>query len=68
MDYYDYQTVATEARIPEAKLAELVRLVQAEYPHDPMMCELHILRACLAIRDGRITMDEALAKRPPIAA
>lgn len=68
MDYYDYQSVATEAGIPAAKLAELVRLVQAEYPHDPMMCELHILRACLAIREGRITVDEALAKQPAVVA
>ena len=68
MDYYDYQTVADEAGIPADKMAELVRLVQADYPHDPMMCELHILRACLAIRDGRITLAEALANPPTVAA
>jgi hypothetical protein len=67
MDYYDYQSVADEAGIPADKLAELVRLVHAEYPHDPMMCELHILRACLAIRDHRITLEEALAKPPAVA-
>ena len=68
MEYFDYQTVATEAGIPADKLAELVRCIQAEFPHDPMMCELHILRACLAIRDGRITLTEALADLPALAA
>ena len=68
MEYFDYQSIATAAKIPAPKLAELVRLVQAEFPHDPMMCELHILRACLAIRDGHITLDEALSAPPAVAA
>jgi hypothetical protein len=68
MDYYDYQSVANEGGIPADKLADLVRLVKAEFPHDPMMCELHILRACLAIRDGRISLAEALASPPAVAA
>ena len=60
MKYFDYESVAREAKIPEEKLRKLVNLVRQEFPHDPMMAELHTLRACLAIRDGHIQIDDAL--------
>lgn len=43
MDYFDYQTVATEARIPADKLEELRRIIRCEFPRDDMMYELHLL-------------------------
>ena len=64
MKYFDYQSVAREAKIPEAKLRKLVRLTRQEFPHDPMMAELHALRACLAIRDGHSKIDDALKTQP----
>jgi hypothetical protein len=60
MKYFDYESVAREAKIPEEKLRKLFNLVRQEFPHDPMMAELHALRACLAIRDGHIQIDDAL--------
>ena len=60
MKYFDYDSVAREAKIPEEKLRKLVDLIRQEFPKDPMMAELHALRACLAIRDGHIQIDEAL--------
>lgn len=60
MRYFDYQSVAREAKIPEQKLRKLVDLIGKEFPNDPMMAELHALRACLAIRDGHIEIDDAL--------
>ena len=60
MKYFDYETVAHEAKIPEDKLRKLVKLARQEFPNDPMMAELHALRACLAIRDGHIQIDDAL--------
>jgi hypothetical protein len=63
MKYFDYESVAREAKIPEKKLRELVNLVRQEFPYDPMMAELHALRACLAIRDGYIDIDDALKNR-----
>jgi hypothetical protein len=60
MKYFDYESVAREAEIPAEKLRKLVKRVREEFPHDPMMCELHVLRACLAIRDGHIRLDDAL--------
>ena len=44
MKYFDYGSVAREAKIPEEKLRKLVKLVRQEFPHDPMMAELHALR------------------------
>jgi mRNA-degrading endonuclease YafQ of YafQ-DinJ toxin-antitoxin module len=60
MRYFDYKFVAREAKIPEKKLRKLVKLTRKEFPHDQMMAELHALRACLAIRDGHIKIDDAL--------
>jgi mRNA-degrading endonuclease YafQ of YafQ-DinJ toxin-antitoxin module len=63
MKYFDYESVAREAKIPEEKLRKLVNLVRQEFPHDPMMAELHALRACLAVREGHIKIDDALKNR-----
>ena len=60
VDYFDYKRVAREAGIPDDKLALLSAVIEAEFPHDPMMFELHMLRACRAIRDGYVTIDHAL--------
>ena len=60
MKYFDYESVAREAKICQEKLRKLVDLIRQEFPKDPMMAELHALRACLAIRDGHIQIDDAL--------
>ena len=54
MKYFDYQSVAREAKIPEPKLRKLVELIAKEFPNDPMMADLHALRACQAIRDEHV--------------
>jgi hypothetical protein len=58
--YFDYENVALDANIPPQKLEELRQLVRQEFPRDEMMYELHLLRACMAIRDGVLTLDQAL--------
>jgi hypothetical protein len=65
MRYFDYGTVASEAAIPRDKLEQLRQLTRREFPRDGMMCELHLLRACMAIRDGVATLEEAL--KPELA-
>ncbi len=60
MHYFDYQSVATEARIPPDKLEELARMIRSEFPKDEMMYELHLLRACLAVRDGFVSLEDVL--------
>ncbi|MDO8943018.1 MAG: hypothetical protein Q7U75_07520, partial [Desulfobacterales bacterium] len=54
--------VANQANIPPDKLARLVQRLLDETPNDPMLAELHILRACLAIKEGHLTLEEALAE------
>jgi hypothetical protein len=61
MDYFDYENAAREAGISEDRLVRIVATMKREFPHDPMMCELHVLRACMAVRDGQITADQVLA-------
>jgi len=60
MQYFDYQRVAKEARIPAGKLALICAMFRRDYPRDDMLYELHVLRACMAIRDGNATLDEIL--------
>jgi len=58
MQYFDYETVARESGISETDLEIIKEAMRAEYPADDMMWELHILRACTAVRDGHVTIDD----------
>ena len=59
MRYFDYHSVVREPRFPSKKLRKLVDLIGKDFPNDPMPAELRMLRACLAIRDGHIQIDDA---------
>lgn len=63
MRYFDFESVARAAHIPPEQLQQLCALIREEFPHDDMMYELHVLRACTAIRDGRVPLEQAL--HPP---
>jgi mRNA-degrading endonuclease YafQ of YafQ-DinJ toxin-antitoxin module len=63
MKYFDFKSVAREAKIPEQKLRKLIDLIRKEFPNDPMMAELRALRACQAIRDGHVQIDEAIRQQ-----
>jgi len=58
MNYFDYESAAREADLTEDQLAAVKEAVREEFPTDDMMWELHILRACLAIRDGHATLED----------
>ncbi len=60
MKYFDYESVARAAKTLPAKLEKLVQSARAEFPNDDLMCELHVLRACMAIRDGHVDIDSAI--------
>ena len=64
MHYFDYEKTAREAHIPLEKLNELSRIIRQEFPRDEMMYELHLLRACMAIKAGVLTLEEALRPEP----
>ena len=60
MRYFDYEKTAKKAGIPSDKLEALRQIVRQEFPHDDMMYELHLLRACRAIQQGHVTIDQAI--------
>jgi len=62
--YFDCEKVAREAHIPPEKLDELGLVIRQDFPRDEMMYELHLLRACMAIREGVLTLEEALRPEP----
>lgn len=64
MRYFDFEKVALEANIPPDKLDKLRHLIRREFPKDEMMYELHLLRACTAIKNGILTPEEALRPEP----
>jgi hypothetical protein len=68
MRYFDYEKAGREAGIPADKLSQLAELCRREEPNDPMLAELHTMRACMAINNGRITIEEALAEAQKLAA
>ncbi|MDO8589287.1 MAG: hypothetical protein Q7T82_19870 [Armatimonadota bacterium] len=61
-DYFDYESVAREAGISPQDLAAICENMRLEFPTDDMMWELHVLRACMAIRDGHLTVQQAKRK------
>jgi hypothetical protein len=69
--YFDYLTPAKAAGITDEQLRIIKQMFRSDYPGDDMLYELHILRACNAIRDGFVTIQQVLAEardRPASAA
>lgn len=60
MRFFDCEKIAREAKISPDKLEKLRRLIRQEFPRDEMMYELHLLRACMAIKNGILTVEQAL--------
>ena len=64
MRYFNYRKVAREAGIPSDKLGTLCGTIREEFPTDDMMYELHVLRACMAVRDGYAKVEDILPAEP----
>ena len=45
IEYFDYQKVAKEMKVPDSILKKIEKEVKEEFPEDKMMYELHVLRA-----------------------
>lgn len=58
--YFDYRQAASEAGIAPDQLLEIERLFRMDYPADDMLYELHVLRACMAVRDRMASLDAIL--------
>ena len=60
MRYFDYEKVAREAGVTADQLSEICQSIRREFPNDDMMYELHVLRACMAVRDGHVSLEDVL--------
>jgi hypothetical protein len=60
MEYFDYESIAREAQLSAEQLRHICKAVRRDYPDDQMLFELHVLRACSAIRDGRATYEQVV--------
>ena len=58
MRYFDYEKEAAEVGLSAQDIEMLCRLIRQEFPTDEMMYELHVLRACMAIKDGFWTISD----------
>lgn len=45
IEYFDYQRLAKEKKMPVRVLRKIITEVRHEFPKDKMMFELHMLRA-----------------------
>ncbi len=68
MGYFDYEKAARAARIPVEKMEELRRIVRVEFPKDEMMYELHLLRVCMAVQKGLVSVEDAINPKPTLSA
>jgi hypothetical protein len=64
MEYFDYESAARDANLTRQQLDALREMVRRDFPNDPMLFELHMLRACRAIRDGHVTLEQILNPAP----
>ena len=60
MHYFNFENVAKEAKIPKNGFEDLAKAVRAEFPRDEMMYELHLLRVCMSIQQGHVSLEEAI--------
>ena len=44
-------------------MRKLMKILSAEFPKDTLMRELHVLRACMAVRDGHVHIDDILKNK-----
>ena len=58
--YLSYRQPATEAGINAEQLAMIEKMFRMDYPDDDMLFELHMLRVCQAVKDGRASLDVIL--------
>jgi hypothetical protein len=68
MDCFDYEAAAREAGLSDQELRQVCVLVRDEFPHDDMLFELHVMRICLAIKEGRTSVARIVGHESALAA
>ena len=64
MRYFDYESVAKEAGISREKLDLISEMLRREFPNDDVLYELHVLRACNSVKEGRTTLEQLIGPVP----
>ncbi len=67
-EYFEYRDTAVSAGLTPVQLAAIIQLYEKDYPGDLMLRELHILRACNALAQGRTTLERLLHHSGDLAA
>jgi hypothetical protein len=62
MKMFDLEKIKRESGLSTAELARLEEQIRREFEGDEMMFELHLIRAIKAIKEGRVSLEEALLK------
>jgi hypothetical protein len=50
-----------------AHLARLCKMIRKDSPADDMIYELHVLRACMPVRNGYARIEDILPAKPVVA-
>ncbi len=61
-EYFDYVNAAREAGISDDQLRLIEQMFRADYPTDDMLFELHVLRVCHSVKEGRSDLQRVLAE------
>jgi hypothetical protein len=62
---YDLERIKRESGLPPDVLARLEAKVKEEFHDDAMMFELHFIRVLTAIKQGMLSVEQALADQVP---
>jgi hypothetical protein len=65
---FDYEAAAREAGLSDHELRAICGVVRDDFPRDDMLFELHVMRICLAIKEGRTTVARVLGHESALAA
>lgn len=62
MGIFNLEETKRESGLSAPKLAQLEERVRREFEGDEMMFDLHLVRALKALKEGWVTLEEALAE------
>ena len=57
--YFDWENMAQELGLPDESVARIVEDARREFPDDPMMCELHIIRGLRSAHEASRGVEAA---------
>ena len=61
MGIFNLEEIKRESGLSASEIAQLEEQVRREFESDEMMFELHLLRTLKALKEGWVTLEEALS-------